>query len=521
MKLKFSKSIIALIITFTVTDCFSSKCDHPLEDDDINQCLGGDLYAADVNLNLSYKTLADSLQEPDKDKLKIEQIAWIKERNAVCNLDAKETDRESWHKDIIKDATKTQCVIRYSKARTIELNEMLVRQQAKTASLSYSYQDYIISSGLGRKSGLWYFETKLNPSEIARTAPASIRVGCGIDKGIASTGFSLNIRPGNPNGEILIATAVDLEHGKIYQSINGDWRNGKPGSSDGIDIKLGQPWQCGIESTELLALSIKKKNVGVNFGEHPFIYQPPAGYKPYRGEPIWMLGGVGSDGTRLSFDYKSFNIKNEKPSFTARQEYTEWKPLNENDRKYKATWSEMEVDCNTMKAADKVSFFVADDNTYVANSAYPFNVDQQSGLENIGGRLVKTLCFLHENNFTLPDIGITDIWEPMLSPTPTMKISEATIRRQYKNGELLVKQKNEMDTEDLVFNESSKLRVGISAYDCKQQTMYRLMSIRYGNNGSVGGADYYSDSNIAPKLPQNKERFDYACATLSSMDSAK
>ena len=142
-------------------------------------------------------------------------------------------------------------------------------------------------------------------------------------------------------------------------------------------------------------------------------------------------------------------------------------------------------------------------------------------MDTVGGRLLKSICFLSENKFDLPVISVDGRWDALISPSPSIKIFEAPDRRQLKNGYLLVTNKNEMASYAIINGEQSKFIVAVSALNCKDLTMRQLISIRYGDQGNIVGADYYNDENNFPKMPANRNRLVDACAAISSEASAK
>jgi uncharacterized protein YecT (DUF1311 family) len=503
---------LLLAVFLTTFSTYAAECDHATNSEAIARCIGSDLYAADENLNLSYKALMESLDAADKAKLRSDQLAWLKERNQVCRLSTRETDREKWYEDLIKDYRKAVCVARYSKSRTVELESMAAQRKYRDAERAHSQKDYQVKADKQYESGQWYYEIKLNPSAIALSGSAVIWTGCGESKSNTAVGATYRIRAGALPSETVIGVAIDLEHGKFYHSINGVWQNGNPGSAEGFDVKLGRTYHCGIDSTELVEPLLKRQYLDVNFGERPFLYERPAHYKPYRGDSVWMMAGANEDGMRLSFDYTSFNLKESRPTMRIMQTYDTLQDLRETNRKFKATQTQMRIDCRASKVDAMSTFYVSENGTYVATARYPLKVDFKPGLDTAGGRLVKSICFLAENKFDLPAIGADGTWDKMISPSAELQIFEAPSRRQFKNGYLLVEQKNETTTSIEMNGQKSNIILAISAMNCSDLSMHRLMAIRYGQHGDVVGVDYFLGENSAPKLPENRKRFADACA---------
>ena len=80
---------------------------------------------------------------------------------------------------------------------------------------------------------------------------------------------------------VRVGFALDLEAGKLYVRRNGAWPRGVPGSSGGMDLKLGRTYRCGADSTALVAPLVEKGFLQLNFGEKAFSYSMPDGYRPF------------------------------------------------------------------------------------------------------------------------------------------------------------------------------------------------------------------------------------------------
>lgn len=263
--------------------------------EDIAECLGYELRDADVGINDSYQALMGKLGDADKVKLRQEQRAWIKERDAVCRLDGKQTDREKWYESILTNYSKTVCVTRYTWQRTAALNYMLRTRglpvpgepQAVTVAppppVSHSLQDYQVVFPETKTTGLWYFEVTINVGEIARFSPTAMDIQC-QDRAAAPTGASALVQARGSDTSLPILRkgfALDLESGKFYVRTDGAWLKGSPGSTNGLDLKLGRVYVCGIDSTALVAPLLKQGFLDVNLGERPFAYAMPDGYRPF------------------------------------------------------------------------------------------------------------------------------------------------------------------------------------------------------------------------------------------------
>ena len=508
-------SLVTLVLAFATAGARAENCNPSSSQTDIAKCVGNDLYDADVKLNLSYQSLMNGLDTAGQVRLKKEQLDWIKERNQVCNLTADDTRSDNWHQELIKNYKKTLCVTRYSKVRTTELENFAQNQRTKSVALAHSQQEYQITSKELRESGLYYFEVKVAQREIARLGSVVIWVGCGESKSNTSAGATLRIRPGANSGDKLIGVALDLDQGKFYHSEDGVWDGSEPGSSKGIDVKLGRPYTCGIDSSELVKPLVEKRMLDVNFGERPFIFHPPETYIPYRGKANWMPIGDPEEGMRVFFDYTSFQPHTVRPTFTSLQEYPTLHESPGTGVQYKGMQAQIKVDCSTSRVESTAPVFVSAQRTYVAQSGFPMKVEQKPNGDNVGARLVKTLCFLNLHKFSLPDISNGGSWETLASPVSSVKIFEAVDRRQSKGDFLLVTNKNVVDADIVMNGEKTNVIVAVSALNCMDLSMKQILGIRYGKNGQVVGADFYFDENRFPQLPPNRKRLIDACAAKS------
>lgn len=473
-------------------------------------CASSNLIRSDLEMNSAYKWLIVKLELAKATKLKSDQIAWIKERNNVCKLSSDDTRGGNWFSKVLKNPTKSICVMRYSNARTVELNSMIEKQKSLTSIAQHPSQDYIHYSEVTHEHGLWYFEVLVNAGEIAQVTPVDVALLCkpsDPNEFLPAVGLHANYKPMvNVTGENLIGLALDLNKGKLYDSMNGKWQHGKPGSSDGFDVSLGHPLICGIQTNEPVENLLERKLIEVNFGARPFVYTPPPEYKPYKGDPLWLPTGAND-----VIDYLSINLKSDKPSVSYKKGFKNWTSIGTSNLKYKAIYMNVEIDCSDLKSKDAGSYYVTDSNTYVASISVPLHID-----DRLAKPVFKSICFLHEHNLKLPDISVEDRWEPMLSPNSEIKIYEAIDKRQYDKGYLLVKQKNETSLARIVNGESSNIAIGVTAFNCNDRTAHSLIATLYGDHGNILDTSYYSENDTYPKLPENKTRFEDICKAYAA-----
>lgn len=290
------KSIGLFAIILSMRIIYAQDCKDPKSSEDVAYCLGKDLRESDVKINQIYQKLMNILAKPEKEKLRNEQRAWLKERDEVCMCESSEKNREKWYKEILKDYRKTVCVTRYTRQRTAELNRMLtdfsikqkLNEPASEKSPTPEYlekhnlTDYRYETKNNKKSGLWYLEIAVNEGRIAKFSPTALWIGCFDETTGQSFGDLSQIRSINYSSPIEhLGFALDLKMGKLYIRYNGIWKRGIPGSSGGMDLKSGRPYKFALETTVLINPLIANDYIKINLGEKPFEYSLPNGYRPF------------------------------------------------------------------------------------------------------------------------------------------------------------------------------------------------------------------------------------------------
>jgi uncharacterized protein YecT (DUF1311 family) len=289
--------ISLLVPAISVT---AAECDDPNTNEAISQCLGKELRDADSTINSLYKKLMDKLNESDKKTtLRSSQRAWIKDRDSICKLDTKESNRERWYQELLQDYPKTVCITRYTRQRIAELASMLTKPSSQpndtnaraTAPATTKPPATAPASDVtqGKKSavvhanGKWYFELTVDYAEAVKIEPCVLTIGVS-DNQHQFNGVLDNIRMRDGNKDILrYGFAVDLDNGKLYFSRNGAWVRGEPGSNLGLDLKLGRNYFAAfLMSADDIAPYLERKAVVPNFGDTSMTYALPAGYTPWQ-----------------------------------------------------------------------------------------------------------------------------------------------------------------------------------------------------------------------------------------------
>jgi uncharacterized protein YecT (DUF1311 family) len=290
--------VMAVAVLANAQPAIAASCEKPNSSREVAECLGSELRESDGRINRSYQTVMKLLGEGEQKVLRAEQRSWMRERDMVCNLDTREKDRERWYRGILTDYSKTVCVTRYTRVRTMELEALLGRktqdQQGRVVSVVVpkpvsqprpdlfpkNAQAYSFTSVQTREKGRWYWEVSVSIDEIANLHPTALWMGCGNrEEGI---GELLNIRANQSGyGVRTVGVALDLQDGKLYLRRDANWEHGTPGSAKGSDLKLGRAYRCGVNSTIAVTPLQQLNFLDVNFGGKPFKHPIPDGYSPF------------------------------------------------------------------------------------------------------------------------------------------------------------------------------------------------------------------------------------------------
>lgn len=296
MRSTIKKIVVVLFIALFPLSSYSGTCDNTSSSEDVAYCLGTELRDSDSKINELYKELMNKLEKEKKEQLRKDQRAWLKERDSECNCSSKESDREKWFQDLLKDYRKTVCVTRFTRFRTSELDQMLatISKDSRNGDIQskhplpaleehkYLRADYQYLSSLRKTDGRWYYEITLKCGDIAGFSPTALWIGCVDEKTNNTFGHLSQIRGSDLSAPVVrFGFALDLEAGKLYTRVNGAWQQGYPGSSGGLDLKIGHPHRFKIESTALINPLVEKKYIQINIGDKPFEYSMPDGYRPY------------------------------------------------------------------------------------------------------------------------------------------------------------------------------------------------------------------------------------------------
>ncbi|PYR32320.1 MAG: hypothetical protein DMF92_02510 [Acidobacteria bacterium] len=299
----------------------SAQCQNPTTDAQRAQCLGDELRGADRTINRVYAELVKSLPPPDRLTLRDDERAWLKTRDRTCGITWSQGDRATWFADLLRDYQKTVCVVRLTNERVTVLNgyqkanavaaappapapssapvapavpsvpsapvapSVPVAREAPAIGATPVYD--IVSEP--KSQGKWYFEVKVDPAGVLRSAEAAIFIGVtpaasdarAINSGGSSVGTLQSIRRIDKNLDPQVfGFAVDLDNGRLYVGESGAWPDGEPGSAGGNALIQGRGYRMMLTSSVAVNEFLRSGTLTVNLGERGFVYSVPAGYRP-------------------------------------------------------------------------------------------------------------------------------------------------------------------------------------------------------------------------------------------------
>jgi uncharacterized protein YecT (DUF1311 family) len=267
-------------------------CDAPQNSRETALCLDQDLRAADLLINRSYERLLSASTATEQGQLRQEQRAWLAGRNRSCELPkSMAADRATWYRQLLLNTPMALCVTRITRQRDAELQKRLLPESERSnnavsrnsTSPVDSFLDYQTLAGAKHSSGKWYFEVTVQRSGIATLAPAEFSLGCGEFVGNTAATYSMKItRMDEREAPVTVGMLVDLDAGRLYASENGRWAHGEPGSQNGLLMKPGREYGCGVHASVNLRDLEKRGLIAANFGGgRRFEYAVPAGAQPF------------------------------------------------------------------------------------------------------------------------------------------------------------------------------------------------------------------------------------------------
>ena len=150
---------------------------------------------------------------------------------------------------------------------------------------------HVIRSSNARTRGKYYFEVVVDSTPTREELEALVIAR--VNDGTRWFGTRYDIAPRLFAGvssdadrpeeaspaKVVMGIAVDLDAGLFYRHRDGVWLGGAlPGSPHGIELRRGEPYVAELASTAPLEPFLRKQIVAVNFGDAPFVRQPPEGY---------------------------------------------------------------------------------------------------------------------------------------------------------------------------------------------------------------------------------------------------
>ncbi len=468
-----------------------------------------------------YSSMLDSVQGPELKQLIQSQENWQRAKSTRCNQGALPISGKNTPTDLSKGGNKV-CQLRELQQRIRTLQKVHSAQQARQpiqvdpqGRLSQLH-DFIETTLLPKREGKWYFEVTLDEQGILQSQtgiagdwPIGIWIGCADMMSGYDVGAHIHLQRGASKiGRETLGFALDLDQNQLYLRRNGVWQSGQPNSNNGKSIQQGI-FQCGINAVIAIQPLTKAGLLTVNFGQQAFISPAPEGYRPMQIPMQWILAGEESD--RKTFvDYRQLQANTGAPTLFIRQEFKEARDSGPELTKHIARIAEIAVDCNNEQVKEVALTQLDRADRPIAFSQNTRTVDHRPGNDNLGGRLVKSVCFLRHSDFRLPDATPQETWEEMESPVSSVRISEAPKSRQIRNGLLLIKQKNETSSMVDIFGKQSNTLIAFSALDCSTMNAVQLVGVRYDKLSNPIGIDFIMPPSTI-RLEKNRTRFQEAC----------
>jgi uncharacterized protein YecT (DUF1311 family) len=283
---------VGMILLFALAPSgLQAQCDNPKTSEQRAQCVGDELRGSDRTINRVYGDLLKSLSPDDRIALRNDQRAWIKMRDQECGLTWSKGDREAWLADLLRDYQKTVCVVRFTNDRVQTLYQYQKSNSISPAApvaASDATPVYDLFTLERKTNGKWYFEATVDEPGIQKLADATFSIGVLqliIENGVVNkqgtmSGSLITIRSTKTVARYALGYAIDLDNGKLYVRMNGEWNGGGPGSSGGINITPGRESVGILYSSVAIDSFLKSRLLDVNFGERAFAYHLPDGYSP-------------------------------------------------------------------------------------------------------------------------------------------------------------------------------------------------------------------------------------------------
>jgi uncharacterized protein YecT (DUF1311 family) len=269
------------------------ECVSPKSQDVLARCLARELRESDARINDLYKRVMARADAPSRAALRDQQRDWIRDRDNSCHVTTTDADRERWYAAVAGNTRSAACVTeetRYRIAVLEALNEgkpepsrQAVRETASAATQMASTTPD--AAGKPRlptfhSEGKWYFEVTIDREAVAKHGGTQVMAGF-MSPGNEFTGVAHEMLLSN-RGPFTIGCAIDLDEGMVYFHVNGNWSDKAPGSNRGMTAKLGREYGAQVRGAERIDAAISNGWIKPNFGDTPFAYPLPAGYRSWR-----------------------------------------------------------------------------------------------------------------------------------------------------------------------------------------------------------------------------------------------
>lgn len=209
--------------------------------------------------------------------------------------------------------------------------------------------------------------------------------------------------------------------------------------------------------------------------------------------------------SELEIDYSSIQLQGATPTVSIKQKFAI--PVTNGGNSYSAVVHHYAIDCKG-RILTRLS-----SNTFDENSPSGEGVDIQppAANERVPLGQLKSICLWRDHGLSVPDVGLQEKWDEMDSPVSTLKVYEATRKRQKRDGIVLIKQRTESTPEISMGGIMSRYATTVSAYDCEKHESHLTIAVRFDLTGKPITGMFYGESPNTPKLEVNRDRFAAAC----------
>ena len=253
---------VLLLVSSAARAQSAADCSAPATTQAVNACVARELRESDARLNELYRAVMAKTPAANRAGLRSSQRDWIADRDSNCYVPTGETDRDGRPEPTRREFAATP--------------ESLAAQMATTTPDAKGKP----RAPTRHMDGKWYFEVTIDRQATAQSNGMDVMAGFATAEG-EFLGTSYRMRPSD-RGEFTLGCAIDLDSGMVYFREGGSWNGKEPGSNRGLEVKLGREYLAQVRGSERIDNLLAAGDIRPNFGDTPFVYALPAGYRSWR-----------------------------------------------------------------------------------------------------------------------------------------------------------------------------------------------------------------------------------------------